>query len=140
MEPELVTRQLGLSSIARRRGFVPALRQLVAKYLKQHHAASMRITPEHRTSMLCSNCNCKMENVKHGFVKRRNGELYLTGRSPDGNPVPRKIHGLYQCSKEGCYTRWNRDKNGAINIRKVFLCISRTRLPPLQFRRSFKMD
>ena len=123
-----------------RRGLATAVNGTVEKYLKQRHSASMLSTPEHRTSMLCSCCHSKMENLVQGYVKRRNGQLFHTKRSPTGTLIPRKIHGLYQCSKEGCYTRWNRDKNAAINIRNVFLSICRTRLPPLHFQRGFKME
>ena len=77
-----------------------------------------------------------MQHVAHGHVKRKNGQLFCTGRNPSGNVIVRKIHGLYQCSKEGCYTRWDRNKNAAINIRNVFLSICRTRFPPLQFRKT----
>ena len=123
-----------------RRGLATAVCGTVAKYLQQRHPSSLRITPEHRTSMLCSCCHNSMKHVVQGYVKRRNGQPHRVGCSPDGSLIRREIHDLYQCSTELCYTRWNRDKNAAINIREVFLSICRTRLPPLRFRRGFKLE
>jgi len=123
-----------------RKGLATAVNGTIEKYLKQRSGGAMRTTPEHRTSMLCSCCHSKMGNVVQGIVKRRNGQPFTTTRRPDGDVIKRRIHGLYQCSKEGCYTRWDRDLNAAINIRNVFLSICNTRMPPLAFRRSFKME
>ena len=109
-----------------------------AAFVKRMHPEAIRITPEHRTSMLCSCCHTKMAHVVHGIAWRRNGQPHRVRSRPDGALVRREIHGLYQCSH--CYTRWNRDKNAAVNIRDVFLAIAATRLPPLRFRRSFKLE
>ena len=123
-----------------RKGLSSSVHKTIERYIKQRSGSVMRITPEHRTSMNCSCCHSKMKNVTQGLLKRRNGQLFRTNRSPDGDVIVREIHGLYQCSKEGCYTRWDRDLNAAINIRNVFLSICATRLPPLHFQRSFKME
>jgi hypothetical protein len=123
-----------------RRGLATSVSGTIAHFIKERHKDKLRITPEHRTSMLCSCCEMKMKHVVHGFVMRQNGQRYRVRREPDGAFIRREIHGLYQCSLEGCYTRWDRDKNAAINIRNVFLSICTTRFPPLHFQRSFKME
>jgi hypothetical protein len=122
-----------------RRGLATSVSGTIARFIKHNHADRIRITPEHRTSMLCSCCMTKMKHVVDGHVMRKNGQPFRVRRQPDGNLIPREIHGLYQCSKEGCYIRWDRDKNAAINIRNVFLSICTTRLPPLHYQRGFKM-
>ena len=100
-----------------RKGLAASVHNTIERYVKHAHGDRMRVTPEHRTSMLCSCCHSKMQHVAHGHVKRKNGQLFRTGRNPSGNVIVRKIHGLYQCSKEGCYTRWDRDKNAAASRR-----------------------
>jgi hypothetical protein len=123
-----------------RGGLATSVSGTIARFIKHKHADRIRITPEHRTSMLCSCCMTKMKHVVHGHLMRKNGQFFRVRRQPDGALIPREIHGLYQCSKERCYIRWDRDKNAAINIRNVFLSICTTRLPPLHYQRSFKMD
>ena len=123
-----------------RRGLATAVHGTIEKYIKQRSGGSMRMTPEHRTSQNCSCCHSKMEHVVHGVVLRRNGMPFTRDRLPGGSVIRREIHGLYQCTKVGCYTRWDRDKNAAINIRNIFLSICKTRMPPLHFQRSFKME
>ena len=79
-----------------------------------------------------------VNHQRHGFVLRRNGQLYLTGGTPAGQPIRRRIHGLLQCPN--CHTRWNRDLNGAINIAHVYFHIaSNNGALPLRFRRGFNI-
>ncbi|KAI3656090.1 hypothetical protein MP638_004512, partial [Amoeboaphelidium occidentale] len=54
-----------------------------------------RLVPEFRTSKLCSLC--------------------------DNELVQYDIWSIRSCNNNNCWTRWNRDINGARNIRRVFL-------------------
>jgi hypothetical protein len=78
--------------------------------------------------------------LQRQMPKRRLEKAQVRVRGKGGTLRLHAVHGLYQCSKEGCYIRWDRDKNAAINIRNVFLSICTTRLPPLQYQRGFKME
>ena len=109
------------------------------RFLKTKYPHNMKITPEHRTSCLCFKCELPVKNCYHGLVKRKNGQLARVNRDPMGAPIAKKIHGLLQCTKSllQCHIRWNRDVNGALNIRKIYIEICETRFPPLHYQRSF---
>lgn len=83
-----------------------------------------------------------MAHPIHGFVKRRDGTTVMykpRNGHPDGSqrPLPRRVYGLYQCLHEGCFTRWNRDKNAAINIWHIFNDTARNGAPHERFTRAF---
>ena len=120
-----------------RKGLSTGVGKTIERFLKTKYPQNIKVAPEHRSSCVCFNCELRVKNCYHGLVKRRNGQLYKTNRSPAGATIAKKIHGLLQCTSRGCHTRWNRDVNGALNIRKIYISICETRFPPLHYQRSF---
>ncbi|KAI3657448.1 hypothetical protein MP638_002260 [Amoeboaphelidium occidentale] len=79
-------------------------------FLELKRRTRCRLVPEFRTSKLCSKC--------------------------DNELVQSDIWTIKSCNNNNCRTRWNRDVNGARNIRRVFLYMNANggRKPPA-FRR-----
>jgi hypothetical protein len=123
-----------------RKGLAASVHKAIERYIKTNFKDHIRVTPEHRSSKLCSCCQMPMKNLVHGHIKRRNGQPHLTTARPDGRLIPREIHGVMQCQTAHCLVRWHRDKNAAINIRNIYISICKTRKPPLHYRRGFKFD
>ncbi|KAI3656402.1 hypothetical protein MP638_000399 [Amoeboaphelidium occidentale] len=65
------------------------------RFLELKRRTRCRLVPEFRTSKLCSKC--------------------------DNELVQSDIWSIKSCNNNNCWTRWNRDVNGARNIRRVFL-------------------
>jgi hypothetical protein len=108
-----------------RRGLPTAVGKTIKRFVEAHYNKPVapgrpgpcRTTPEFRSSCLCASCHHRNRKLRHGFVLRANGQFARTGRSPTGRRIPRRIHGILQCSH--CHTRWSRDNNGAVNIANV---------------------
>ena len=120
-----------------RRGLSTGVGKTIERFIKTKYPRNVVITPEYRSSCICFNCGLYVQNCYHGYVKRKNGQLHRTNQNPKGAIIAKKIHGLLQCTSKACHTRWNRDVNGALNIRKIFINICQTRFPPLHYQRSF---
>ena len=120
-----------------RKGLSTGVGKTIERFLKTKYPHSIKTTPEHRSSCLCFRCELYTKNLQHGFVKRKNGQFARVNRNPEGAKITKKIHGLLQCTSIACHTRWNRDVNGALNIRKIYISICKTRFPPLHYMRSF---
>jgi len=118
-----------------RSGLPTAVGKTIERFIKTHRPSALVMTPEFRSSCLCANCHHYNKNLIHGFCMRRNGQLHLTGGSPSGRPIPRKIHGVLRCTH--CHTRWNRDVNGALNIARIYLSLAFTGDVPRNFKRGF---
>ena len=72
---------------------------------------------EYRTSKMCYNCKSETEK----FIRRK------------ARPTSKReslVHGLLRCKNGCCKTIWNRDLNGALNIRKCLECeVKKVRRP-----------
>ena len=106
----------------------------VKRTLNRRTDVSLYLVDEHKTSIICHNCQCRLTNMKA-----------ITTRKRDGVSVPSltttKVHKVLHCKTsvsgpDCCKTTWNRDVNGAKNmLMKTMLALHGWKVPQA-FQRS----
>jgi hypothetical protein len=106
--------------------------------LRSRPDVDLRSVDEFRTSMTCSQCNCRLSNMRAASkVKNKStGEWEMRRRS--------KVHKVLHCSNSvdntgtsrGCGTTWNRDVNASRNILTLGLLALFEKPRPTVFCRS----
>jgi hypothetical protein len=91
------------------RGLPAGTSSAIYKRLKKRYAERLRLCPEFRTSCVCCLCNERMLNPSMRNDTRTDGAVRV-----------RRATGLYQCVNHTCHKLWNRDRNAALNIWRVY--------------------
>ncbi len=85
------------------------------------------LVDEFRTSCICYNCHHRLQNT-----------LYRESHRPKSLGQIRLVHGHLSCNTvNGCGCLWNRDVNGALNIRMLAHKAFNGEERPLAFQRTF---